>query len=393
MNSRVLIFTTHPIQYQAPWFRSLSTDPALHVRVCFSLVPDPKAQGAGFGQPFAWDFPLREGYESTVLNRVPGFAGTPLTGVNTGIFDEIDSFRPDVALVLGWQDPSLLQALIACRVRRVPVIMRGESNDRKKRTSLVRMLHHVLLKQPHAFLAIGNSNASFYRSYGIKDEQISFARYFVDNERFRIAADASRKERSRLRSNWGIPETEFCAVFVGKLEPKKHVLDFLNGVASARREGAFVHPLVVGTGEQMREARELAAALDLDASFVGFLNQSEIPKAYVAADALVLPSNADETWGLVCNEAMACGTPAIVSDQVGCAGDLVVDGNTGRIVRFGDVKAIGEALTQWSRNPAVYKEIQRRSRAHVFSNYSIESAVAGLKQAIAIGLPSREAAG
>ncbi len=58
------------------------------------------------------------------------------------------------------------------------------------------------------------------------------------------------------------------------------------------------------------------------ASFAGFLDQSEISKAYVAADVLVLPSDYSETWGLVVNEAMASGLPSVVSDRCGCALDL-----------------------------------------------------------------------
>ena len=61
------------------------------------------------------------------------------------------------------------------------------------------------------------------------------------------------------------------------------------------------------------------------ASFTGFLNQTEISRAYVAADCLVLPSDHGETWGLVVNEALASGLPCLVSDACGCAEDLAGD--------------------------------------------------------------------
>jgi glycosyltransferase involved in cell wall biosynthesis len=60
-------------------------------------------------------------------------------------------------------------------------------------------------------------------------------------------------------------------------------------------------------------------------SFAGFLNQTEISRAYVAADCLVLPSDHGETWGLVANEALASGLACLVSDACGCAEDLVRD--------------------------------------------------------------------
>ncbi|WP_425507198.1 glycosyltransferase family 4 protein [Thermomonas carbonis] len=84
--------------------------------------------------------------------------------------------------------------------------------------------------------------------------------------------------------------------------------------------------------------------------FAGFLNQSEITAAYAAADCLVLPSDHGETWGLVVNEAMACGLPALVSDQVGCAVDLIVAGHTGDVFPCGDVAALSAMLARHGRN-------------------------------------------
>ena len=99
-----------------------------------------------------------------------------------------------------------------------------------------------------------------------------------------------------------------------------------------------MHLLFVGAGELGGELRAASHVVyDADdfnfqlstfnshlppASFAGFLNQTEISSAYVAADCLVLPSDFGETWGLVANEAMASGLPCVISDHCGCAEDL-----------------------------------------------------------------------
>jgi glycosyltransferase involved in cell wall biosynthesis len=77
---------------------------------------------------------------------------------------------------------------------------------------------------------------------------------------------------------------------------------------------------------------------------MGFVNQSELPAVYASADVLVLPSDGQETWGLVVNEAMACGIPAIVSDAVGCGPDLIEPGLTGATFPLGDVAALASAI-------------------------------------------------
>jgi glycosyltransferase involved in cell wall biosynthesis len=85
----------------------------------------------------------------------------------------------------------------------------------------------------------------------------------------------------------------------------------------------------VGTGSQTDAARELARELGVsDAEFVSFAERGDLVREYCEADVFVLPS-AREVWGLVVNEAMACGVPTVVSNAAGCARDLVLPGVTG----------------------------------------------------------------
>ena len=126
--------------------------------------------------------------------------------------------------------------------------------------------------------------------------------------------------------------------------------------------------------------REACGPRGISCSFAGFLNQSEIPLAYAAADALVLPSDAGETWGLVVNEAMACGRPAIVSDRVGCREDLVLEGETGLSFRFGDWEELGGQMRRLAGDPAQAKAMGAAARQRVHRDYSVERAAAGVLQ-------------
>jgi glycosyltransferase involved in cell wall biosynthesis len=81
------------------------------------------------------------------------------------------------------------------------------------------------------------------------------------------------------------------------------------------------------------------------ASFAGFLNQTEISRAYVAADCLVLPSDTGETWGLVVNEALASGLSCIVSNACGCAEDMVAALDPRLTFSCGDIAAMAAALS------------------------------------------------
>src|ERR1700685_4292426 len=126
---RLAIFTSHPIQYQAPWFRALALVPGLELKVFFSYLPDATRQGVGFGKAFEWDVPLLEGYAWQVFEELtlPFRSGKLLKGAVQGMQSALQQFKPDVALILGWHHVSLVQALLMCRMKGVPIVLRGES--------------------------------------------------------------------------------------------------------------------------------------------------------------------------------------------------------------------------------------------------------------------------
>ncbi|MFN0111804.1 MAG: glycosyltransferase family 4 protein [Blastocatellia bacterium] len=379
--AKVAIITTHPIQYQVPWFQKLAEQ--VELTVYYALLPDAEQQGVGFGVAFKWDIPMLEGYEWRVIpnkRTSPSLRGF-FASSTPAIYSLLSETNPDVVIITGWHALPLLQALWACIRLGIPRIVRGESNGLRKRAYRTRVLHRLLLSWFEAFLAIGQANRDFYLQYGINPERIFVGNYFIDNHRFREQLRQIPDVQLAIRSGWGIPEEAVCFVYVGKLEPKKRIMDLLRAVDRAHRINSSIHLLVVGDGELMTEARQMVAGLGLPVTFAGFLNQREITRAYMAADCLVLPSDFGETWGLVVNEAMACGLPALVSDQVGCGTDLVKEGRTGMVFRCGDIDALTGKLLELSSDPARLARMGAQASEHI-SQYSVEQAVAGTVSAI-----------
>lgn len=381
---RLGIVATHPVQYQVPWYRALAGQPEVDLTVYYALLPSPEQQGVGFGVEFAWDVPLLDGYrwvELPNVARAPSLGG--FLGSRTPDLERVLARdRPEAVIVSGWHALPLLQAIRACGRLRIPCLVRGESSGLRRRPGWARAVHRRLLARFDACLAIGEANRRFYRANGVAEERIFSVPYFVDASRFREQEERFRPHRAALRREWGIGEGDVCFLFAGKLVAKKRVLDFLRGCDVARRDGCAVHALVVGTGEMEAAARDLARGLTLPVTFAGFLNQTEISRAYVAADGLVLPSDYGETWGLVVNEAMHHGLAAVVSDRVGCGPDLVEDGVTGRVFSFGDPVALGQALVETARDEEARLEMGRRARRRVEA-YSAERALRGTLEALA----------
>ena len=173
-------------------------------------------------------------------------------------------------------------------------------------------------------------------------------------------------------------------------------MDFLKGLKNAREicakksdtSNADLWGIVVGDGPLRRQMEEYAVQAKIPVSFVGFLNQGEISKAYVSSDCLVLPSDASETWGLVVNEAFVCGIPAIVSDAVGCAPDLIVERETGWVFQRGDwneltlriIKCSKKIIRGYDFETAVQKKIQKNSVLYSCASIKIAICSVGNKR-------------
>jgi len=395
MKPRLLIVTSHPIQYQVPWFRALHADGRVHSKVLFLSLPNAHQQGVGFGQDFEWDIPLLEGYEWAVA---PSASGSILAGwgglkLQSALAD-ISAQNADAVLVTGWQNRGMLQCILAVGRLQLPLMIRAESNGLAQSSLLKRLKNRWIVSKARMLLPIGKANRSFYRMLRVERNLGPDVPYFVDNEFFQSRANSIRSERARIRHGFGIPESAVCFLFAGKFVEKKHPADILKALETlSGKVQRPLHVLMVGTGPLEASLKECASSANPPVSFPGFLNQTEIPAAYIAADCLVLPSDYGETWGLVVNEAMACGVPAIVSDRVGCGPDLVTDGETGFTFRFGDTEHLAQCMNEiLDLADSERLAMGERARQRVFTNYSIERAVEGTVSAtLALSMQRKKA--
>lgn len=345
---RLAVCMSHPTQYHSPWFRELSSVPGLDLDVMYCFQPNALQQGADFGVPFEWDVSLLEGYRNSFLTNVSKSPGFHFSGCDTPeIGDVIAAGEYDAVLINGWQVKSYWQAMHACRRQRVPMMVRGDSNLIDKRPLHVRVAKKLTLGRwiPRfsAYLTVGSLNARYYEYYGADTSRFFPVRHFVDNDAFAAGADRARGQIADIRAKWGVPAEALVVLFAGKFIDVKRPMDVIRAVERRARAGDEVHLLMVGDGALKPECQRYALEHDVPVSFTGFLNQQAMPNAYACADVLVL-SSTSETWGLVVNEAMACGVSVIISDKVGCGPDLVNSEETGVTYPMGDVDALSDAI-------------------------------------------------
>jgi glycosyltransferase involved in cell wall biosynthesis len=347
---RLGIVTSHPVQYQAPLFRALAERADIHVYFAHRASADDQAE-AGFGVGFNWDTDLQTGYPHSFLSNVsarPGivqFYGCDTPDVGRALATDL----PDVLVVFGWHFKSYLQAASAARVLGIPVMVRTDSHLDVPQLLAKRVLKSVVyplfLRRFDVFLPAGTRAAAYLRHYSVPETRIRIVPYCIDVQAFRTRARQARSRHEQIRAGWGATNDDLVVLFVGKLINLKRVNDLLDAVGTLVQAGRDIQVVLVGTGPVEAQLRQQASGLQVPATFAGFVNQNRLADYYVAADVLVLPSES-ETWGLVVNEAFACGLPAIVSDRVGCAPDMIRAGLTGQVVPIGNTKCLADAIDE-----------------------------------------------
>lgn len=380
MTHRLGVLTSHPIQYQAPLFRELAKQVELNVFFAHSQTAQEQSK-AGFNVDFDWDVDLLGGYRHQFLqNRAKHPDVSRFTGCDTPqIAAEIRRGNFDAFLVTGWYLRSHWQATRACHKYRVPVMVRGDSQLGTPRSwfkqSLKEFLYPLLLRQFDACCYVGQRNREYLEHYGVPPHRLFFSPHCIDNDWF--SSLCKKADRQQFRDRFRLEDDVKTVLFVGKLLDRKRPLDMINALRVLLNRGLRVCGLFAGGGPLTFMLREYGKRYDVPLHFLGFRNQSELPEVYAGAEVLVLPSEGSETWGLVVNESLACGTRVVLSDAVGCALDMVDAGSTGEVYPVGDITAFADALQRVLTTPLQPEAIRQK-----MEEFSVAQAVKGIINAV-----------
>jgi glycosyltransferase involved in cell wall biosynthesis len=176
--------------------------------------------------------------------------------------------------------------------------------------------------------------------------------------------------RSRIRREFGIGEDSYLLVKVARMEhPRKGHFFLLEGLKRfrelSRRE---VAALLVGAGDDEEVVRAEAKRLGLEdvVRFPGY--RRDIPDILAAADVSVLTSPFEGVPRALM-ESMALGVPVLGTDVPGTR-MLVRPGESGMLVRQGDVEGLAGALLQLSEDPALAKRLGEGGRRRVREKFN-----------------------
>jgi len=379
---KILYFISHPIQYQTPLFQLIAKEKDFDFTVCYLTSHTIGGVDSQFGQKIEWNIPLLEGYKYVFLKNYafkPGVSGSFWGLINWGVIRHLVKEKPDYIIVHGWAYFTNYLVLLWAKVLGIPTIIRGESPLKQESYNKLKktLLNHFI----HKALYIGKQNKEFYKYYGLKEPQLFYGPYCVDNSRFSSDYEKLKPAREEVRRSLGILESDIVILFLGKYIAKKRPVDLVRAFKSLKEPN--IRLIMVGEGEMRKELEEYIAKHNLNTrvKLTGFVNQAEISRYYVASDIFVLPSGVGETWGLVLNEAMNFNLPIIVSDMVGSSDDLVHDGVNGFTYPCGDQNSLRDKIEILINDNNLRSKMGVQS-GRIIKDYNYSKIIDGLKKAI-----------
>ena len=328
----------------------------IHVAYC-SLQGAQAAMDPDFGREIKWDVPLLNGYPWThVRNRSfrPGL-GRFFGLINPGLWRMVRRGRYDaVLLYTGYRYLSFWIAVVAAKLSGAAILFGTDASSKHSREGgwwkrpFKSFVLSAIYQLADGKWATSSAGKEYLKSLKVPEEEIGVVPLVVDNDWW--TARASEVDRAAVRRNWGIQESAPVVLFCAKLQPWKRPLDLLRAFARAgvleahlvfAGEGALTPPLI-------SEAQSLGISGRVH--FIGFQNQTQLPAVYRTADLFVLPSEYDPCPAVVC-EAMLCGLPVLLSDQIRGRFELIDPGQTGFIFQCGDIEELASLLRKVLINP------------------------------------------
>jgi glycosyltransferase involved in cell wall biosynthesis len=379
MSRRLVILTEIIAPYRIPVFNVLARHAGLDLHVIFMAETDETLR--------QWRVYRDEiSFSYQVLPSWRWRAGRNSLLINRGLWSALNRLSPQVIICGGYNYIASWEALLWARRRHVEFVLWSESNAQDARTgrAWVESLKAYFLRKCDRFVVPGIASLEYLKLLGSAGKKILTAPNAVENSFFATQAAKTRAHAAEFREKLKLPLRYI--LFSGRLVPGKGVFDLLEDYATLESGLRSEVGLVfagdgVSRGKLMQWAKRISPGV---ICFPGFTQREDLAGLYALADTLVLPTHSDP-WGLVVNEAMACGLPIIVSNVAGCSADLVKDGWNGYVVPPRDAKKLSVAINLILRQDELRQEMGVHSLERIH-NYTPEACAGGLAAAAMVAV-------
>jgi glycosyltransferase involved in cell wall biosynthesis len=372
MRHRLVILTEIIAPYRIPVFNALAAREEIDLHVIFLSKTDTSMR-----QWRVYEDEIQFSYE--VLPSWRKRLGKYNLLLNTNLATALRTAAPDVFICGGYNYFAAWQAMNWAKRNGVQFLLWCESTALDSRNELfaVEWLKKEFARNCDGFVVPGKSARQYVQQFAGTEQQIFVAPNAVDIDLFASRHEKVRSRADRVRGELALPPRYF--LFVGRLVRAKGVVDLIEAYGAVS-PGLRAQLSLVIAGEGPMRAQLESLARDIYPGYVhfaGFVQRDDLANYYALAECLVMPTHSDP-WGLVVNEAMACGLPLICSNVAGCAADLV-RGN-GILIEPSHLGQLAEAMMAMASDSRMRHSMSRES-AKLIREYSPDACAAGLARA------------
>jgi 1,2-diacylglycerol 3-alpha-glucosyltransferase len=338
----------------------------------------------GFDDSHPWQVPnkYRSSIKLTTLSNNTR-ASTDYLHLSGKLIETLDDLDPTIVVTSSYRPLVMLSAARWARSRnKVGVLLFESARSDRPRYRTIEALKRAVIRRYYAAAFVGGDlHRDYLVELGVPPSRIWRPYDVVDNDHFAARSALARVAAAQWRQALGLPEHYF--LYVGRYSPEKNLLSLIEAYRLYRAKRAAPWSLVlVGDGPQSIALQTLVSRSRLEGViFKPFAQYDELPTYYALAECFVLASTS-EPWGLVVNEAMACGLPVIVSKLCGCVPELVYEGKNGLCFDPYDLGSMVTALsTLSSLDASARQEMGERSRT-IISRFTPRTWAANLSECL-----------
>jgi len=325
---------------------------------------------AGAGSPYAFAQRHRCDRISSWICLFPDKSMEDISPTNArkSITQTLDQLNPDIVFAGAIAYPSGAAAVQYCRVHKIPLVIFDNARLLDvPRNRLINFIKRCIYKNVDAVLIPAPSHIPDFEFWGFFQRQMYMGLNVVDNAYWKRLSLNQQMEQD-VQKKFALPEKYILGV--GRQIAKKNWLSALKAYSLIESKFSLI---LVGNGPERPVLEEFIKQSGLydKIQILEFQPPEILAILYKKAIATILPSYAGETWGLTINEAMACGSPVIVSTQCGCCETLCKDGVTGFQVTT-EPDSIANAFLRLSALSPEHHKTMRRNAEALVANWGVE---------------------
>jgi glycosyltransferase involved in cell wall biosynthesis len=308
----------------------------------------------------------------------------PARAASKALYRTLEQLQPDVLFSGAIAYPSGATAVRWARKSRKPLVVFDDARQGDvPRSRLVNWVKRRIYGNVDGLLIPAPSHQPDYGAWGVSPSRMFYGLNAVDNDAWATRAVEALSNAGATRSRWELPGRYFLAV--GRQVPKKNFTRLIHayGTYRASRGDNALDLVMVGDGPERTTLEALVRESGIcGVHFHPFRKPGELGAYYALAKALILPSASGETWGLVVNEAMACGLPVLVSRECGCAQTLVHEGCNGWTFGPLDPEALANLMARFEQQGDPEHSAMGEASRRIVAQWGLDGFVQGVQAAI-----------